>query len=237
MAPKHTSKHLHTLPSGKRVLVTAEEVDEVGAEVVETSEGEQGTWTALRAACNMAARNGRHAFQRIAQELERDGWSTDDKLKKLLQKVDKISQLGQMDEQVEILAALTTAQHDIHVLPAKSTAAERRAKRMPGRSHGTEGEREQARAEEGTAGYWKRKFEALRAETTEQLANLSADLAAEVRMREAAEQRAEQQEYDVLDRMAKPASKASEPLRDGCDSSSSSSSEASMGSDSATHDA
>jgi hypothetical protein len=234
MASKHASKHLHTLPSGKRVLVTAEEVDEGSAEVVETSEGEQGTWPALRAACNMAARNGRHAFQRFVQELERDGWSTDDKLKKLLQKVERASRLGQMDEQVEILAALTTAQRDTHVLPAKSTAADRRAKRMSGQSHGTASEREPARAEEGTEGHWKRKFEALRAETTEKIANLKADLAAEVRMREAAEQRAEQLEYDVLDRMAKPATRASEPHRHGCDSSSSSSSEASMGSDSAT---
>ena len=65
------SKYVHTLACGKQVMVTTEEVVEWGAAAVAVGDDARGTWIALRVACNTAAKNGRHAFQRFAQALER----------------------------------------------------------------------------------------------------------------------------------------------------------------------
>ena len=102
----------------------------------------RGAWRALRAACNTAAKNGRHTVQRFAQALEKQGKATAYMREKLLEKVERASLLGRMEQETEILAALSTAQRAEYVLPAKSTAVERRAKRMAGNTKGMESAQE-----------------------------------------------------------------------------------------------
>ena len=221
------SQYVYTLACGKQVMVMAEEVVEGCAAAAGVGEDARGTSRARRAACNTAAKNGRHAFQRFAQALEKQGKPTEYTREKLLEKVERASLLGQMEQQTEILAALSTAQRAKYVLPAKSTAAERRAKRMAGNTKGMESAQEPAQEETDTGGYWKRKYEELRAETDEVIKQLNADLAAEVRMRTVAEEREQLMMYGS----AEPAKAATQARGDSGDSNSGSSSEDDTGSD------
>ena len=79
-------------------------------------ETECGTWPALLAAALEAVRQGRKAFcQAIRGTRANPGWqkqvrSDDWKLRKLLDKVEKMSSLGKMEQEVEILGALSPEQ-------------------------------------------------------------------------------------------------------------------------------
>ncbi len=123
-----SNESIHRLAGGKLVRVTTEEIqdEKLTADAAEREQTESGTWPALLAAALEAKRQGRRAFyQAIHGTRANPGWqkevrSDDWKLRKLLDKVEKMSSLGKMEQEVEILGALSPEQRSAHVVEKRA---------------------------------------------------------------------------------------------------------------------
>ena len=122
------AQSIHSLAGGRLLRVTTEEIqsEKPTADAAEREQTESGTWPALLAAALEAKRQGRKAFyQAIHGTRANPGWqkqvrSDDWKLRKLLDKVEKMSSLGKMEQEVEILGALSPEQRSAHVLEVRA---------------------------------------------------------------------------------------------------------------------
>ena len=145
--------------------VTADEVPGVvGPQDAPRVEDAGTAWSRLVDAALAAKRNGRTSFyQAVHGSTSRPGWLhqnlTDAKrVKKFLQKVESMSTLGKMNDEVEVLAALTDEQRTQHVWPEQIRARppKRKAPEVPRTASASEAPQ--------TANDWKQKYTEARLE-------------------------------------------------------------------------